>query len=188
MGRRVWLWSNAPSSKFSDLREIRTRLLEGSDFHSNEVVLTIDLPEDRMDNLSCWCLAGSEKRREESEVATERAHDAQSGPQVHFKRPWFHFFFSFLSFFFRATPSAYGGSQARGQNSCTHWPTPQPQQHQIQATSATYTTTHSNIGSLTHWVRPGIQPVSSDSFLLSHDGNSLIPLPLGPGLGVGTAA
>ena len=33
---------------------------------------------------------------------------------------------------FRAAPTAYGGSQARGQNrSCSHWPIPQPQQHQI---------------------------------------------------------
>ena len=40
------------------------------------------------------------------------------------------------------------------------WPVPQPQQHTIQATSAIYTTAHSNAGSLTSWVRPGIQPVS----------------------------
>ena len=39
------------------------------------------------------------------------------------------------------------------------WPTPQP--HRTQATSATYTTAHSNAGSLTHWARPGIEPVSS---------------------------
>ena len=35
------------------------------------------------------------------------------------------------------------------------------QQCQIWATSATYTTTHSNVESLTHWARPGIKPVSS---------------------------
>ena len=34
------------------------------------------------------------------------------------------------------------------------------------------TTAHSNAGSLTHWVRPGIESESSDLFLLSHDGNS----------------
>ena len=34
--------------------------------------------------------------------------------------------------------------------SCSRQPTPQPQQHQIQATSAAYTTSHSNAGSLTH--------------------------------------
>ena len=31
---------------------------------------------------------------------------------------------------------------------------------QIQATSATYTTAHGNAESLTHWVRPGIEPES----------------------------
>ena len=38
---------------------------------------------------------------------------------------------------------------------------PQPQQHQIRAKSATYTPAHGNVGSLTHWVRPGIEPRSS---------------------------
>ena len=68
----------------------------------------------------------------------------------------FFFFFDH----FRATPSAYGGSQARGQ-SCSRWPTPQPQQHQIQALSATYTTAHGNTGSSAHWARPGIEPATS---------------------------
>ena len=40
-------------------------------------------------------------------------------------------------------------------------PTPQPQQCQIWATWVTYTTTHSNTGSLTHWAAPGIKPMSS---------------------------
>ena len=40
-------------------------------------------------------------------------------------------------------------------------PTPQPQQHRIWATSATYTTAHSNTGSLLHWARPGIEPQPS---------------------------
>ena len=57
---------------------------------------------------------------------------------------------AFLSFFFfglfRATPAAYGGSQARDQ---------------IRATSAIYTTGHSNAKSLVHWARLGIEPVSS---------------------------
>ena len=33
--------------------------------------------------------------------------------------------------------------------------------NQIQASSATYTIAHSNVRSLTHWTRPGIEPVSS---------------------------
>ena len=36
-----------------------------------------------------------------------------------------------------------------------------PQRHQIWATSATYTPAHSNTGSLTPWVGPGIKPRSS---------------------------
>ena len=58
------------------------------------------------------------------------------------KTPLFFFFF----FFLRAAPAAPGGSQAR------EWelqlrPTPQPQQHRIQATSVTYTTALSSAGS-----------------------------------------
>ena len=55
------------------------------------------------------------------------------------------FFFFFIVFFlFRSAPKAYGGSQAKGSNwSCSLWPTPQPQQLGIQASSATYITVHS---------------------------------------------
>ena len=50
----------------------------------------------------------------------------------------------------------------RGINqSCSCRPTPQLQQHQIWAESETYTTAHSNAGSLTCWVRPGIEPSTS---------------------------
>ena len=42
-----------------------------------------------------------------------------------------------------------------------YWPTPQPQQCWIWATSATYTTAHCNARSLTCWARPGIEPASS---------------------------
>ena len=38
---------------------------------------------------------------------------------------------------------------------------PQPQQCRIQASSVTYTTSCGNAGSLTHWTRPGIEPVST---------------------------
>ena len=68
----------------------------------------------------------------------------------------FFFFGLFLSF--RATPVTYGGSQARG---LTGQPAPQPQQRGIRVTSETYTTAHGYAGSLTHRVRPGIEPVSS---------------------------
>ena len=45
--------------------------------------------------------------------------------------------------------------------SCSCGPTPQPQQHQIRVVSVTYTTACSNVGSLTHWAGPGIEPSSS---------------------------
>ena len=45
-----------------------------------------------------------------------------------------------------AAPTAYGGSQARGQKGAV-------------ATSLHYS--HSNVGSLTHGVRPGIEPATS---------------------------
>ena len=64
-----------------------------------------------------------------------------------------------------------------GNWSCSHRPTPQPQQCGFQAESATYTTAHSNAGSLTHWAGPGIEPASSWTLcqilnLLNHNGNS----------------
>ena len=54
----------------------------------------------------------------------------------------------FSSFFGGASLMAYGGSQAN--QSYSHQPMLQPQQGQIQATSATYTIGHSNSRSLTH--------------------------------------
>ena len=58
----------------------------------------------------------------------------------------------FFFFLFRATPVAYGGSQARGRiQRWNHQPIPQPQQGQIQAVSATYTIAHGNTGSLKPW-------------------------------------
>ena len=73
------------------------------------------------------------------------------------------YLFSYLFCLFRAIPEAYEGSQTGwGSNqSCSLWPTPQPQQRQIWARSFTYNTAHGNAGSLTHWVRPGIEPTSS---------------------------
>ena len=65
-------------------------------------------------------------------------------------------------FLFRATLAAYGGSLDYGSNwSCSCQRIPQAQQHPIRAVSVTYTTAPRNAGSLTHWVRPGIQPASS---------------------------
>ena len=38
---------------------------------------------------------------------------------------------------------------------------PQPQQHEIWAAASTYTITHGNTRSLTHWARPGFEPMFS---------------------------
>ena len=76
-------------------------------------------------------------------------------------------FYLFLYFLlFSATSAAYGGSQARGSNwSCNCQPMSELQQRQIWAASASYITAHGNTRSLTHWARPGIEPVTS-SFLV----------------------
>ena len=87
-------------------------------------------------------------------------------------------FFVFLPFL-GPLPSAYGGSHGSNR-SCSHPPTPQPQQYQIWASSSTYTTAHSNAKSLAHWARSGIKPATSlfpvGLFLLGHDGNSWVSL------------
>ena len=87
----------------------------------------------------------------------------------------------FFFFLFRATPVAYGCSQARVR---------------IGAASGAYTTatatqdpshacdlhhTHSNTGSPTHWVRPGIEPASSQTLcwvlnlLIQNEKSCLLP-------------
>ena len=77
-----------------------------------------------------------------------------------------------------AKPAAYGSSWVRDSDwSCSLRPTPQPQQHWIQAAFATYTSAWGNVGCLTHWVRPGIEPTSSQRLCwglnpLNHKGNS----------------
>ena len=93
-------------------------------------------------------------------------------------------FFKFFNFcLFRAAPASYGTSQARGWIRAAGAGldlslTPQPQQLGIQATSATYTAAHGHAGSLTHWVKPGIKPVSSwiqsGSLPLSHSRKSYV--------------
>ena len=58
---------------------------------------------------------------------------------------------------FRVVLKAYGGSQARGPIRATAASLCHRQQLGIWAESVTYTTTHGNAGSLTHWARPGIE-------------------------------
>ena len=49
--------------------------------------------------------------------------------------------------------------------SCSHSPTPQPQQCGIQAASGIYTTAQGNARSLTQWAKPGIEPTSSQMLM-----------------------
>ena len=74
----------------------------------------------------------------------------------------FWVYFSNFFFLFRATPTAYGGSQARGRIGATAaaYATATATLG-IQAVSVIYTTAHGNAGSLTHGGRPGIEPTSS---------------------------
>ena len=76
------------------------------------------------------------------------------------------YFLIFFAFFLGGGGPACGigrvpGEGANQSYSCQ--PTPQPQQRQIWTASATYSTAHSNAGSLTHWARPEIdlQPHAS---------------------------
>ena len=73
------------------------------------------------------------------------------------------FFLFFFFWLFRVEPAAYLSSWARGR---------------IGAIAAGLHHSHSNLGSLTHWVRPGIEPTSSWVLcqvlnLLSHNRNSV---------------
>ena len=63
------------------------------------------------------------------------------------------------------------------ESECSCQPMPHPQQHQIWAASVTYAAACGNDGSLSHWARPGIKPVSSWTLcrvlnLLNHNWNS----------------
>ena len=96
------------------------------------------------------------------------------------------FFFFFFSFYWHTCGKWKSpGHGSKWSCSCrpTPQPEPQPQQCQIRATSSTYITAHSNPGSLTHWARPGIKPISSQTLCqilkpLSHNRNSIILFPV----------
>ena len=74
-------------------------------------------------------------------------------------------FLSFLSSFFLSFEGRthviwkFPGKGSDGH--CCQGPTPQPQQRQIRAVPSTYATAHGNTGSLTQWMRPGIEPKTS---------------------------
>ena len=57
---------------------------------------------------------------------------------------------------------------------------PEPQQCQIRAASANYTTAPGNARSLTHWARPGIEPTTSwflVGFVSAAPGQEFLPYP-----------
>ena len=59
-------------------------------------------------------------------------------------------------------PVAYGGSQAKGRIGAVAVGLRQSHSNAgSEPESATYTTAHSNAGSLTHWARAGIEPATS---------------------------
>ena len=71
------------------------------------------------------------------------------------------FFWNFFFFAFRGHSPDMKIPRLRVNQSCSCWPMPQPQQCRILATTATYTTAHSNTGSPTHWASLGIKPTTS---------------------------
>ena len=100
-------------------------------------------------------------------------------------------FFVFLFFLFcfvfalsRAAPTARGGSQARGRiGSCSHRPTPEPQQRRIQAMSAAYTTAQGNARSFNPLSKARdrtriLMDTSQVHNLLSHNGNFRCIIPM----------
>ena len=86
----------------------------------------------------------------------------------------FFFFFSFQGHI--CGTWSFPGQGSNQSYSCR--PTPEPQQGQIQAVSATYTTAHGNARFLTHerGLEWNLQPhgSQSDSFLLPQNGNSFL--------------
>ena len=69
------------------------------------------------------------------------------------------FFWSFLFVFLGPFQQHMEVPRLGSNQSCSR--SPAPQQLGIQATSATYTTAHGSTGSLPHWARPRIEPMTS---------------------------
>ena len=94
---------------------------------------------------------------------TQFPHPPQSLPlENHIAPSLSHDHLVYYFYCFRATPAAYGSSQAKCQIGATA-----ASLHHSHSSSGSKlclwptTTTHSNARSLTHWVRSGIEPASS---------------------------
>ena len=103
----------------------------------------------------CWILNALNEPRDQTHILLDTCRCLY--PMSHNEDSKYSGFFCFCFCFFtlfRATPKAFGGSQARGLIGAvaTGW---------IWALSATYTTAHGNAESLSQWGRPGIEPKSS---------------------------
>ena len=75
-----------------------------------------------------------------------------------------HSYIFFFFFLLKGRICSISKFPGKGSNqSCSCWPMPLPQPHQcqIRATCTTYAAACGNTGSLTHWARPGIKPISS---------------------------
>ena len=77
-----------------------------------------------------------------------------------FTQLWFIIYFLSFLFFLEPNPRHVEVPRLGVNWSCSCQPTPQPQQRQIRATYATYTTVCGHTRSLIHWVRPGMEPTS----------------------------
>ena len=83
----------------------------------------------------------------------------QLGMPPETKEPFYLFIYLFIYILFRAAPEAHGSFQARGLIGVRAASLRLGSAG--QATSVTYTTAHGNTRSVTHWARPGVEPVSS---------------------------
>ena len=112
-------------------------------------------------SLQCQILNPLSKAMDQTESPWRLVRFVSTEPQQELLSIYL-FIYLLIYLLFRATGVTYGSSQARGSNrSYRCQPAPQPQQHRIWVTSVTYTTAQSNAGSLTHWVRLGIDLTSS---------------------------
>ena len=93
-------------------------------------------PHPRIESASSWVLL--------SFVTNE--------PQWDLPNPGFYvsFFFFFFTLAFFGWHSRHTEVPRLGNQSLSHWPTPQTQQHQVRSVSATYTTVQGNARSFTH--------------------------------------
>ena len=90
-------------------------------------------------------------------VSTKHTLQCQTNLESHSD---FYFLFYFICLFVFLGLHSQHMEVPRSHQNYGCWPTPQPRQHGIWPASVTYTTSHGNAGSVTHCVRPGIEPAT----------------------------